>query len=95
MMNKLSIRIKICDRIYPMKIEKDEEALIRETAKKINDKITEYKTQFGTNENQDLLAITAFDLMLELLKVNKTFSQDTIEIKNDILKISENIEKVL
>ena len=94
-MDKLSIRIKICDRMYPMKVRKEEEALIRESAKKINEKIAEYKTQFGTNDNQDLLAVVAFDFMLELTKTKKVFEKQTDDIKNNISKMGENISKIL
>ncbi len=94
-MNELSIRIKICDRIYPMKIKREEEALIRESAKIINDKISKYKNQFGTNDNQDLLAITSFDSILELAKIKKIFEKQTIDIKSNISDIQEKISKVI
>ena len=69
MKNELSIRIKICDRIYPMKVKRELEASIRESAKVVNNKASGYKNHFGTNDNQDILAIIAFESILELIKI--------------------------
>ena len=54
-MNELSIKIKIGNREYPMKVAADEEAKIREAGKKINEKLKSYQEQFGIDDKQDLL----------------------------------------
>ena len=67
-MNKLSIKIKIADREYPMKVEPDEEERIRKAGKIVNEKIKLFKSQFGIDDKQDLLAMVAFDALVERLK---------------------------
>ena len=70
-MSEISIKIKIWDRVYPMKVLRNEEAVIRAAAKILNDKIEIQKKHLGTNDKQDIMAITSFDMVLELLKVEK------------------------
>lgn len=67
-MDKLSIKIKIADREYPMKVEPEEEERIRRAGKIVNEKIKLFKSQFGIDDKQDLLAMVAFDALVERLK---------------------------
>ncbi len=60
-MNELSIKIKIGNREYPMKVAAHEEARIREAGKKINERLRSYQEQFGIDDKQDLLAMVAID----------------------------------
>lgn len=67
-MGELSIKIKIGDREYPMKVEASEEAAIRQAGKELNEKIKSYRDQFGIDDKQDLLAMVAFDCMIEKMR---------------------------
>lgn len=67
-MGELSIKIKIADRDYPMRVSSDDQDKVRLAGKKLNDKIKTFKEQFGVENNQDLLAMVAFDSEVE--KVN-------------------------
>lgn len=66
-MGDLSVKIKICDREYPMRVSPDEEAKIRKAGKLINERIRSYRDQFGIDDKQDLLAMVAFDCLVESL----------------------------
>lgn len=67
-MKELSIKIKIANREYPMKVSAEEEATIREAGKKINEKLRFYQEQFGIDDKQDLLAMVAIDSYVEKLQ---------------------------
>jgi cell division protein ZapA len=67
-MEELSIRIKIADREYPMKVDADDEEKIRLAGKKVNAKIKLYRDQFGIDDKQDLLAMVAFDSLYEKIQ---------------------------
>lgn len=67
-METLSIKIKISDREYPLKIEASEEEGIRKTAKLINEKLKAFKDQFGIEDKQDLLAMVLFETMVDVEK---------------------------
>ena len=64
-MDELSIRIKIADREYPMKVKRTEEERMRVAGKLVNEKIKHYREKFGIDDKQDLLAMVAFDCLVE------------------------------
>ena len=79
-MEELSIKVKIGDREYPMKVERREEERIRKAGRELNEQMKEYGEQFGTTDRQDLLAMVAFDAFVENVehKTNLTGMQEGI-----------------
>ncbi len=71
-MDELSIKIKIADREYPMKVKKHEEERVRAAGKVINEKLKSYREQFGLDDKQDLLAMTAFDCLVEKMAAEES-----------------------
>ena len=67
-MDNLSIKIKIGDREYPMKVRPEEEQRVRNASKQINEKLRVYREQFGIDDKEDLLAMVAFDCLVSLMK---------------------------
>lgn len=67
-MAELSIKIRIGNREYPMKVKMEDEERIRRAGKLVNEKIKNYQNQFGIDDTQDLLAMVAFDGLVERLK---------------------------
>ncbi|MBL3656082.1 cell division protein ZapA [Fulvivirga sediminis] len=67
-MDELSIRIKIADREYPMKVKVEDEARVRRAGKQINERIRSYREQFGIDDKQDLLAMVAFDCLVDKME---------------------------
>jgi hypothetical protein len=53
----IPINIVIGDRTYRIKTLPKDEEVIRRTLKTINDKIVEFKTQFGGKDMQDYIAM--------------------------------------
>ena len=94
-MDELSIKIKICDRVYPMKTSKKDEAILREAAKKINEKVDEYSDRFNTNDYQDLLSISCFDFLVELMKLKEKYSSNQQEIHEKITDLNIKAQDAL
>jgi cell division protein ZapA len=67
-MAELSIKIRIGNREYPMKVKSEDEERIRRAGKLLNEKVKNYKSQFGIDDTQDLVAMVAFDCLVEKLK---------------------------
>lgn len=86
-MRELSVKIRICDREYPMKVFVEDEARIRAMGKRINDKVKTYQEKFGIDDKQDLLAMVAFDCLVDKFKLNDTASSET--------KISEQVSNLI
>lgn len=81
----LSIKIKIADREYPMKVAADNEEKIRVAGKQINEKIKYYREQFGIDDKQDLLAMVAFDCVVDKIHSEK-YQQDSESYVTEKLK---------
>ena len=86
-MKPLSIKIKICDRLYPMTINANDEEKIRIATKKLGNEIDKYKKEFGLSDSQDLLAMVAFDCMVQHIKTEAKDENNSIAI-NQIRNIN-------
>ncbi|MCA6448932.1 MAG: cell division protein ZapA [Chitinophagaceae bacterium] len=53
----IPVNILIADRSYRLKIEAADEEMVRKTAALINDKVTEFKTQFAGKDMQDYVSM--------------------------------------
>eukprot|EP01136_Pigoraptor_vietnamica_P004810 Opistho-1_new@35580 len=53
----IPVNILIADRSYRLKIEAADEEMVRKTATLINDKITQFKTQFAGKDMQDYVSM--------------------------------------
>jgi cell division protein ZapA len=58
-MEELTITVNIAERPYRLKIQRDEEATVRQAVREINEKIRGYSNTYAFNDKQDLLAMTA------------------------------------
>ena len=67
-MDELSIKIKIADREYPMKVKPEDEERVRKAGKNINERIRSYRERFGIDDKQDLLAMVAFDCLVDKME---------------------------
>ena len=56
-MDKLSKKLHIANRIYPMKIERKSEEFIRNSVKKIEERLKFYEENYAIKDKQDLLAM--------------------------------------
>lgn len=67
-MGILSIKIRIGDRDYPMKVDESEEEILRTAGKALNEKLKTFKEQYQIDDRQDLLAMVAFDSIVQQMK---------------------------
>ncbi|MEQ8359918.1 MAG: cell division protein ZapA [Cytophagales bacterium] len=94
-MDTLSIKLKIADRDYPLKVAYEEEEHIRKTARILNEKIKEYRDNFGIEDKQDLLAMVAFEILVDKLNLDSErqvlFSNLNKQVQSIESKIAEFI----
>lgn len=90
-MTELSIKIRIGNRDYPMKVKQEDEESIRKAGKILNEKIRYYQDQYRIDDNQDLLAMVAFDSMVEKIRnaastdANEDFSLREVKRLNQLI----------
>tara|TARA_B100000902_G_scaffold276179_1_gene261913 strand:+ start:742 stop:1029 length:288 start_codon:yes stop_codon:yes gene_type:complete len=68
--DKLSIKLHIANRIYPMKIERNSEEYIRNAVKKIEDRIKFYEKNYAIKDKQDLLAMCLIEYASKFESIN-------------------------
>ena len=86
-MENLSIKLVIGNRSYPMKVPVEDEQKIRRIGKELNNKISEIKSQMNIEDLQDVLAMIAFKLAVEI--------EDNKNLKNDSANTYKKIENIL
>jgi len=66
--DKLSIRISIADRYYPLKIVAADEERIRVAARRINEKIDQYRQRYAGRDIQDALSMATLQFVIRLIE---------------------------
>ncbi|MDQ4139828.1 MAG: cell division protein ZapA [Bacteroidota bacterium] len=66
-MSELSIKIRIADRDYPMRVNEEEEERLRTAGRMINERLKAFREQFGIADKQDLLAMVALESLADKL----------------------------
>lgn len=65
-MAEVSLKIVIAGRTYPLSVKKEDEQLVLQAAKEINDKVKEFEQNYSVRDKQDLLAMSALNLLATL-----------------------------
>jgi len=73
MEDKLSIRVNVADRYYPLKIDRNDEEKIRKAAKMINEKVLQYRERYSDKDLQDFLAMAALQFVIKLIESETKF----------------------
>lgn len=93
-MEELAIKIKIYNRQYPMKVHPKDEALVRKAAENINNQLKAYEEKFHHIDIQDLLAMVAFDCLVENLRIQKAQAKDQEAINGSIQSMIQVIDEM-
>ncbi|MEJ6777391.1 MAG: cell division protein ZapA [Crocinitomicaceae bacterium] len=93
-MAKLSLKVVVAGRTYPLSIEENEEQKVIDAAKDINKAIKLLKDNYAVKDMQDLLAMTALQLAAKKDNVSseKKESINTDEIETQLKSISEELD---
>jgi len=83
-MGEISIKINIADRIYPLRIDMEEEEVIRRAAKLINDRIKEFQENYAVRDKQDLLSMCVLHYATGMLKSEKKTSADEVGVEKAV-----------
>lgn len=64
-MEKVSLKVIIAGRTYPLTIRKEEEETILQAAEKINSNIKKLQSNYAVKDMQDLLAMTTLQFAVQ------------------------------
>jgi cell division protein ZapA len=90
---KLSIRVNVADRFYPLKIDRSQEEVIRKAAKMINEKVLQYKQRYKDKDTQDFLAMASLQYVIKVIEAeNKT---DVSPVLEEIKAMEQELREFL
>ena len=62
-MAEVSLKILIAGRTYPLTVKQEDEQAVLNAAKMINEKLKEFEVNYSVRDKQDLLAMSALNLL--------------------------------
>ncbi|WP_075602815.1 cell division protein ZapA [Saccharicrinis aurantiacus] len=93
MEEKLSIRVNVADRYYPLRIDRKDEERIRKAAKMINEKVLQYKQHYSDKDLQDFLGMAALQFVIKLLELEE--QKDTSPILDAAKELDQQLSEIL
>ncbi|NBV14554.1 MAG: cell division protein ZapA [Sphingobacteriia bacterium] len=63
---KLSVKVYIANRAYPLWVNPTEEEAVRNAAKEINDRMRELRDQYGMQDDLDLIIMQCLEIKSQL-----------------------------
>lgn len=90
---KLSIRINVADRFYPLKIDRKQEEVIRKAAKMINEKVLQYKQRYKDKDTQDFLAMASLQYVIKVIEAEN--KADVSPIIDEISVMEQELREFL
>jgi len=80
----IPVNIVIAERTYRLKIEPEDEEMLRKTVKLINEKVSEYRNSFAGKDMQDYVAMVLLWFATEQIKK----SPDSFAIQDTAAKLA-------
>lgn len=95
MEDKLSIKVNVADRYYPLKIDRRDEEKIRRAARMINEKVLQYKQRYTDKDVQDFLAMAALQFVIKVIDSDNQLNDSTLieELKELNAELDEYIKR--
>ncbi|MCA8832692.1 cell division protein ZapA [Hymenobacter pini] len=94
-MTELSIKIRVADRDYPMRVSPQDEERLRLAGRLLNERLKEFREQYGIQDKQDLLAMIALSTMADRLKVSKEKDGTDAALTERLTRLDELLRGVV
>lgn len=92
-MAEISLKILIAGRTYPLTIKQEDEVSVQYAAKQINEKVKEFEQNYSVRDKQDLLAMSALNLLAAQQNIPKKSPELEKEINQLDLFVSDFLQK--
>ena len=78
-----------------MKVQATDEALVRTAGHLINEQVKAYSNKFNLNDQQDLLAMVAFDCLIDTLRAKKGASTGAQTLTAQVNTLVQLVDQTL
>jgi len=92
---EISIKINIADRVYPLKINSEDEENVMKAAKLVNDRIKEFQENYAVRDKQDLLSMCILQVATEHLNLEKNHQALNFDLSDQIEKLDKRLSDYL
>ena len=90
----MTINVKIAERFYPFKIDKEEdEERIRKAGRLIDDRLFQYKQRYSDKDVQDFLALVALQFAVKTIELETKAS--STEQEDRLKQLDEHLDTFL
>jgi cell division protein ZapA len=93
--NKITIRIQLGDRDYPVTTSADNEELFRKAGKIINEELKDFRMQYPKFDRQDIFSMVAFFTMIEKLEAEADRNLTETHIAQHFSRLHQLIDSSL
>ncbi|MES2798909.1 MAG: cell division protein ZapA [Bacteroidota bacterium] len=99
-MSKISLKVVVAGRTYPLTVNAGEEVKIQKAADDINKAIKALQENYAVKDMQDLLAMTALQLSTRATNPANSSSTETsvadyTELENQLEKLSAELDQLI
>ena len=93
-MAEVSLKILIAGRTYPLTVKQEDEQIVLHAAKMMNDKMKEFEQNYSVRDKQDLLAMSALNLLSAQQNIHKKAPELDKDLINQLdLFVSDYLQK--
>jgi len=89
------IKITIADRVYPLSVTEGQEAFLRNSAKQIEQMMEHYEQNYAVQDKQDVLAMCALQLALQLRQKESKTIENSEEIEKKLRTIDNLLSEMM
>ena len=96
-MSKVSLKITIAGRTYPLNVPASDEEKVTKAAADINKAVEMLRKNYAVNDNQDLIAMSALQLLAKVSNESAPVEQvpvDYSEIEEALQNLSTDLEGI-
>jgi cell division protein ZapA len=90
---KLSIKINVADRYYPLKIAITDEEKIRLAARRINEKVALYRQRYADRDLHDALSMASLQFVIKLIELEE--KQNVAPVLQELVDLDKQMEEYL
>ncbi|MCF8246628.1 MAG: cell division protein ZapA [Saprospiraceae bacterium] len=89
------LTVTIAGRPYPLKIKANDEPVIRQIVKEVNEKINKFQLTYANREKQDCLAMAILAYAVDLHKATSQTTASSPEISDKLARIESLLDEAM
>lgn len=94
-METVNINVLIAERVYPLKVTKQDEEKVKQAVNLVNEKIKQHQTRYAGKDKQDYMAMCLFNFAIENLNAADEKQQNDRFISKKLTELDKALSSVV